>query len=392
MGTSRYGPPTGDAEVRAYASIVATTFAGEPAAFEDWVRSFGDDLRVLRGNGVVAGLTIYRMGQFFGGRSVPTWGIAGVAVPPHLRGEGIGMELMRAVLHENAESGPALSTLYPAVPALYRKLGWEFAGSRVLARMRLADLPQQGGDALVRPATPADEAAIRQLYNAQHAALNGCLDRADAIWQRLRRAPRETPVLEYVAERAGAVVGYLLYLQKRDAPARFAFDVVVRELVAADPGAALAMLNMLARHRSVAREVTIPTSPGDPWMAAILPNQEVPVESHLGWMLRIVRVKDALAQRGYADHVSARAAFELHDPELPQNNGAWSLNLAGGVMRVKRGGKGPRLEIGGLAALYAGCQMPSRLRAAGLLSGSDAGDAALAAMFAGPSPFMPDFF
>lgn len=388
----RYGPPDGDAEIRHYAGIVAVTFAGELPAFEDWVRSFGPDLRVLRDQGVVAGLTIYRMGQYFGGKSVPTWGIAGVAVPPHLRGSGLGLELMRANLHENFEHGPPLSTLYPAAPALYRKLGWEFAGTRTLLRMRLSDLPAEDGDASVRPAADSDEAAIRELYRGRHAGLNGCLDRSEAIWQRLRRAPRETPVMQFVAEREGRIAGYLMYLQKRDVPGRFSFDVVVRELVAADAGAARSLLAMLARHRSVAREVTLPASPHDPLLQEVLRTQEIPVESHMGWMLRVVRPAEALESRGYSPHVAARACVEIHDPELPQNCGTITLALEGGEMRVTKGGSGPRLDVRGLAALYAGHLSPGELRAAGLLAGSAKHDAALAAMFAGPSPFTPDFF
>lgn len=391
---ARYGQPDGESELRAYATIVAQTFAGEPQGFEDWVRAFGlENLRILRGAGVLAGLTIYRMGQFFGGRSVPTWGIAGVAVPPELRGGGLGHELMAASLDEQFEHGPALSTLYPAAPELYRSLGWEFAGVRCSLRLRLADLPRDAGAIRIRPATMADDALIRDLYLRRHHTEAGCLDRCERIWERVRRAPKDAPVGGYLALRDNVPVGYLLYLQKREVPGRFAFDIQVRDLVAIDADATRAMLAFLARHRSVAREVTLVVSPHDPLLRELMRTQEVPAESQMAWMLRIVRVKDALEARGYNPHVATKLRVTLHDDTLHRNAGNWSLELAEGQMRATQGGKGSAtLDVRGLAALYAGYHSPAELRAAGLLTGKDEGDSALAAMFAGPSPWMPDFF
>lgn len=390
----RYSRPNGDAELRAYAAIVAQTFAGDTQSFDEWVRAFGlENLRILRGDGVLAGLTIYRMGQFFGGRSVPTWGIAGVAVPPELRGGGLGRELMAANLAEQFEHGPALSTLYPAVPELYRSLGWEFAGVRCSLRMRLADLPRDAGGIEIRPATIADDALIRDIYTRRHRHESGCLDRSERIWERVRRAPKDTPVGGYLALRDGTPVGYLLYLQKRDVPGRFAFDIAVRDLVAVDADATRAMLAFLARHRSVAREITLVASPHDPLLRDLMRTQEVPAESQMAWMLRIVRVKEALEARGYNAHIAAKLRVTLRDDTLPGNAGHWSLELADGQMRATQGGKGgATLDVRGLAALYAGHHSPAELRAAGLLTGKDHDDPAMAAMFAGPAPWMPDFF
>jgi predicted acetyltransferase len=62
-------------------------------------------------------------------------------------------------------------------------------------------------------------------------------------------------------------------------------------------------------------------------------------------------------------------------------------------MQVSRGNSGgPSLDIRGLAALYASSMAPPQLRQAGLLTGTDRHDAALQAMFAGTTPWMPDFF
>ena len=85
MDSPRYGIPDGAAERRIYASIVAQAFAGTQDVFEPWVDGFGEGVRVLRDPDVCAGLVIYDFAQFFGGASIPCWGIAGVVVPPDRR-------------------------------------------------------------------------------------------------------------------------------------------------------------------------------------------------------------------------------------------------------------------------------------------------------------------
>jgi predicted acetyltransferase len=394
MAAPRYGQPDGNAEMRAYSAICAQAFAGDQQAFEEMIRAFGlDSLRVLRDDDVTGGLTIYRTGQFFGGRSVPTWGIAGVAVAPELRGRGYAIELMREVLREAHAQGAPLSTLYPAAPGLYRSLGWEFAGVRSAVRLRLGELRAPASDVELRPATPDDERAIRDLYRRARSHINGCMDRDEHLWSRVRRAPSETPVVGYIAQRGGEPVGYVLYLQKRETPGHFVYNLYVRDFACAAPGVGEAILAFFARHRSVARELVVYMPPGDPLLANVLGTQEVPVESQIAWMLRIVRVGDALQTRGYSTAIQAEATVNVKDDELPDNSGPWTLQVAQGRMRVERGGPGgPGITVGGLASLYSGFHTPAQLRESGQLTGDTAHDAALQAMFAGPLPWMPDFF
>ena len=87
-----------------------------------------NQLRVtLRGRDgdLVGGLGILFMGQWFGGRSVRTGGIAAVGVPPEERGEGAAEALMTSVLRGLRKRGVPISTLYPSNLRLYRKVGYE---------------------------------------------------------------------------------------------------------------------------------------------------------------------------------------------------------------------------------------------------------------------------
>jgi predicted acetyltransferase len=374
---------------------VAQAFAGEHEAFEDWVRGFGDGVRLLReGPELQAGLAIYPMGQFFGGASVPAWGVAGVAVKPELRAKGYAHELMLAHLRENFESGPPISTLYPAAPRLYRNLGWEFAGTRCLYGAALSELPTVDAPGLtIREGGFADWQVLQDLYRQRYSHENGCLDRGELNWLRVRRAPKETPLFCYLAERDGVAEGYVMYVQKRQTTVAFNYHLIVHDLVCTTSDAADALLAFLAGHRSVARRVQFFAAPDDPLLLKIARSAEIPQEQRTQWMLRIVRVKEALEARGYAPHVVARAVLNVTDDSLPGNTGGWTLELADGRMKVKRGGKGgAKLDVRGLAAMYSSSLGPAQLRTAGLLNGTDKNDDALAAMFAGTAPWMPDFF
>ena len=84
----------------------------------------------------------------------------------------------------------------------------------------------------------------------------------------------------------------------------------------------------------------------------------------------------------------------MHDAQCEWNTGRWQFVLDAGEARLERGGDGTiELGIGALSSLYTGYTSPWQLASAGLLHGGGAADhAALAAAFAGPTPWMPDFY
>src|SRR5262249_1088502 len=112
--------------------LLARAFAFPAADALPWLEKSGrEQVRVLRENRrVIACLLMIPMGQYFGGRSVPTIGVAGVAVAPEDPGPGVPATILSRMLRGMRKRGPALSTLYPATQALYRKVGYEQGGTR----------------------------------------------------------------------------------------------------------------------------------------------------------------------------------------------------------------------------------------------------------------------
>jgi len=77
---------------------------------------------VITENGVVVGgLRVETVGQYFGGRVVPSAVITAVKLAAEARGKGLGGKLIGEVVRALAAQGIALSTLYPSSPALYRR-------------------------------------------------------------------------------------------------------------------------------------------------------------------------------------------------------------------------------------------------------------------------------
>ena len=101
-----------------------------------------EELRVLEEDGVRLGLLLAR-GQpvFWGGRPVPASQVSGLSVGAEHRGRGVATDLLRAYLAEVHERGAAISTLFPAAVRLYRRAGYEYAGTWTLYEAAARHLP-----------------------------------------------------------------------------------------------------------------------------------------------------------------------------------------------------------------------------------------------------------
>src|SRR5690606_8697493 len=105
-----YGRLAGDCS--AVAGLVSAAFNTPPDDAARWVVDSGiANVRVLSaGRAQIGCMLRVPMGQWFGGRSVPMVGIAGVAVAPHERGRGAALQMMRSAMAELAEEEVPLST------------------------------------------------------------------------------------------------------------------------------------------------------------------------------------------------------------------------------------------------------------------------------------------
>ncbi|MBI4951157.1 MAG: GNAT family N-acetyltransferase [Myxococcales bacterium] len=404
------------AELSALAELESYAFGVAPEHAARWLAGAGEGhVRVAEqasaaGPGrLVGGLLQIPMGQFVGGRSVPTLGIAGVAVAPEARGQGVGQALMRASLREAAGAGVALSTLYPATVTLYRSVGYEIAGSRMRFGARVADLvglaaaggrfgPGARDRALPVPRRelPEDEPAVHACYRRFAAHRSGWLDRGPYVWKRTLRHRSQLPAHRFVVATDAGLAGYLrLALVPNE---RMLLDLQVVDFAADHAGASAALVRLLADHRSTAEQVTWYGGLDDP-ILQLARERCFTAELHDWWMVRIVDVVTALEARGYPAGLGARLELVVADELLPANAGAFVVEVEAGRGRCRRatdgaGAGAPRVELDvrALGALFTGFATPRELRERGLLAGDDEALALAGALLPKAAPSMRDMF
>ncbi len=380
-------------ERQALIQVVSRCFGVTGPSWETFFTRIGsENCRIVRlGGEIVGGLAIYFMGQWFAGKSIPMAGIAAVGVAPELRGTGVASDLMSRTLGELHQAGIPLTTLYASTQRLYRKVGYEQAGVRCQFTIATRSIGIEERSLSLRSVDPAAHEAFHPLYRRRAQEAAGNLDRNRAIWERVV-TPRDDDrgMYAYLVEKDGRGEGYVVFTQPEREEG--GYNLLIRDLVALTPGAARRLLGLLGDHRSLAREAFWCGPLNDP-IACLLPEQDARVRHLERWMMRVVDVPKALMMRGYPEGTPAELHLEVWDDVLPANQGGWILRVADGQAEVKPGGRGDlKLTIGGLAPLYSGFLTPHQLAAIGLLSGPPAALATASRLFAGPEPWMPDFF
>jgi predicted acetyltransferase len=403
----RYAPPANDDELRAYLaigfqSLVGTPLPPDPGFVAGWLaRTKGyAQMRVMYADGAIAaGMFDIDLGIFLGGRSVKMAGVSFVGVAPEHRGRGVAGAMIRAHLREAHARGCPVAGLYPAANALYRSTGYGFAGWYATQRIALDRVQARPGARSVRKATPQDHPAIEGLYRAQAQRANGLLDRNGWAWGRVLEPMRGGPAYAFVVEAADAskgpgheLEGYVVFTQ---APltGRMGYELNVLDWCARTAGGHQAILGLLAAHRSVAPSATFHPAPSDPFLALLDELPREGFESRFDWMLRITHLAAALEARGYPKGARGELHLDVVDDVIEENAGRWVVTLEGGNATVRRGGEGAlRAHVRALATMYTGHRTPWSLARTGEIEADDATLERAAEAFAGPAPYMVDFF
>ena len=379
-------------DLETLAPIVGWAFGGGTSRALEWLRTAGaSHVRIARVKGrLLGGLVEIPMGQWFGGQSVPMLGLAGVAIAPEARGQGLALGLVRDTLRAARQQGVALSALYPSTFGLYRKAGFELAGSYCRFTLQLRQLPRVARPASIEALGDPHQPAIETLYREVARQHNGYLDRGAYVWNRVRRPDLEH-ARAYGVLGADGLDGYL-YL-KVTAPRRAPLELALSDFVARTPAALASLFGFLSDHLTTVERATWTGGPSD---ARLLGIAERVIQSSVEdfWMLRLVDVRAALLARGYPP-LDTALELNVQDELLPENSGRYRLALEGGSPRVEsRTSAAPevRLSVGALAALYTGFATPWQLAVAGRLEADAATQALLGSIFAGPAPGLADFF
>lgn len=372
--------------------ILSHAFAVDPKGYPQFFARAGhDNLRVVVRDGeVLGGATLVDMGMYFGGRSVPLTGVAGVAVRPDQLRRGVASSMMSSLVRELAERGVALSALYASTAGLYRRVGYEAAGTRFLATMIAREIPFQERELTTRRPMDKDEETIRELYRRFALHQSGFLDRGPYIWPRITAERFGSPAYGLLVEADGEPEGYVYYRKARGKTDRH--ELHVTDMVATTSRAVRRVWTVLRDMGTMVDSITIPTSTTDPFQLA-LPDPRHAIRLYDRWMVRITNLRAAIEARGWPPGLTATLQLDVTDELVEDNGGKWIVHIENGRGSLEPGGSGAiRITARGLASLYSGYASPAALALMGQLDADPDKFQALAAPFVGPEPWMRDYF
>lgn len=386
MTSFEYGIISEPEDTKRLGTILQQCFNSTPETNETYLQRIGlENFRVIRRGGkIVGGLAILEMGQWLGGECVPMAGIAAVGIAPEERGSGAAVELMRQTVKEIYAKGLTISTLYPATQRLYRKAGYEQGGSFCGWEMPTSSIHLKERSLPMQPVIPLQDEVFRKIYQQQAKATNGYLARNQAIWEEVV----EQSAYAYLIGKETQPEGYIIFSQRQVDNSTL---IDIRDCALLTTAAVRRFWTFIADHRSQIEKVRWRHSAVES-LTLQLSEQTAEIYRSQRWMLRVVDV-GTLEKRGYPQELEAELHLEVRDDLLAQNNGKFVLSVSHGRGEVTKGGKGElQLEVNGLAPLYTGLFTPYQLQLTGQLQATETALAVATQMFAGSSPWMPDFF
>jgi predicted acetyltransferase len=376
-----FGPIRDDSDMARIGRLLHHAFAGPLDKCEEWARKAGpENFRVLTESGTDGAMHACSlripMGQFFGGRAVKMLGVAGVATAPESRGKGHALRMMQAFVRQAAADGYPISTLYPSTQTLYRQVGYEQAGYRFEITIPATGLSGGERGPTPRPLTDDDAAHVRACYDSWAANFDGLLDRGEYVWSRVKTL-REN-VFEgfgFFGE-DGRLDGYVYLMQNRK-PESGRFDIAISDVAWVTERAGRAILKFLSDFTTMADNIVLNGGPGHP-ILMLMDGVKYECKRKDYWMVRVLRVKDALEARGYPPALKTTIAFDVRDELLPENAGRWVLRIEDGRGAVTNATSNdspecPVLRVSerGLAALFAGYVTPRQAVLTGLVEGDE---------------------
>jgi predicted acetyltransferase len=357
-----------------------------------------EELRVLEEDGTRLGLLLARGHPVrWGGRLVPASQLSGLSVGAEHRGRGVATELLRAYLNEVRDRGAAISTLFPAAVQLYRRAGYEYAGTCTLYEVAARHLPVGWPEGWRARSVPVDDPAPLQERFARVASYrSGQVERDAAWWRHFLLADRGSgPPQAFVVDGPDGPDGWAVLTVSSDVVA----GEVRTSVQAVDWGAASeagwrSLLTLAGGFSSLAATVHWKGPDPEP-LALLLREQDIRQLRQDRWMVRVLDVPGAFAARGYPSGLRGRITIAVADDTCPWVDGTWTIEVDGGEGKAVKVGDDADVSTtaAGLAALFAGYHDPRDLATLGIVRGLGQPEIEfLQAMHAGPKPWSPDYY
>jgi len=344
-----------------------------------------------------------------GGGRARCGGVAGLAVHPAHRGDGLFGELLTGVIARCAEESMPLSMLYPSNPEIYRRFGYQVVARGQALEVPLLDLQRlravPGRRTL--PVTGATMPRVRALYDELTAGDNAMLRREGPLFpDGLPGGGWEALLL---VDEAGRDRGYVSWTRRGgDGP-----GLEVHEILGRDREDLRALLRVLGSWSTVTEQVRLRVRTEDP-VLDVLPGGGVrPASGTVPLvMMRVIDTAAALAARPAPARLSGALRLVVLDDTVPAGTcragGAFDVSAADGRVRAEPVGSDAhrptgspsaahrgevRLDVHAASLLLSGGRSLADACRLGLRAEADApAEALLDALLAGPRPSVLDAF
>ena len=386
-----------DAEMTIHDEVIAEAFNSPVDKIDDWSQRAGyENIRTQEIDGEFAGTCLMvPMGQYFGKDALPMCGVAGVAINPIFRSQGVAKLMMSNLIKEMAATDAVISTLYASTLPLYRSVGYEVSGSWYEVKMKFSEIPRIRDlepNLRVLPMQKSDRHEVEALNEELTKNIHGSLKRGPYCWQRIFDSQHSKSRTYVVKDQQENIQGTLSFIQLDGGKGSMWHKLKVNQFDAKTPEALKKLLHFLSSYGAMADELTLLLQPDHP-VLLLLPEQHWSIHIKERWLMRILSLKKALESRVYYCVDDMRVNVRVIDEILPENNGVFSFEYLSGQFRCTRAEKADvEMHIGALAPLFSGLYSASDLAISGRLTGNESAVKKLDTLFLSPSPIMMDMF
>jgi len=267
----------------------------------------------------------------FDGHACKMNGIGGVSTLPQYRRNGVIRSCFAKSLPAMYEEGYAFSYLYPFSSVFYRKFGYELCGEQVLYEVNLQAYSRFdiGGHVVLAEGDACFE-DIKRVYRDFAARMNMMCVREDDDYPWARDLdPAKDCVYTFVYyNSAGIPKGVMTFSKERTDG--FYAKLACKQFFFSDIEGLKGLLNHALAYTAYYSHICF-RLPAHMDVLSVIPEwPKLPYQrtlAHVG-MARVVNVEQVLSLAKYRGEGTVR--IEITDPQIPQNNGCFTVSFAQG--------------------------------------------------------------
>lgn len=375
-----------NSDVEFIVAAYASAFAFSRARTKEYIENTGlSNFHVIEHGGRPAAvLALIETGHWFAGKIVPACNIAHVAISPEYRGIGIAGTILDFAAAEATKRGAAVASLFASTRPLYRKFGFELAGSEIVYEADTSELYKIKDQFQCRRVENGHiRRAIEPIYARHCRTQAGVLDRRDAHWNVLLQAS-DDELATYVFEHDGQDAGYIILDTGNPE------GLMLRDWVALSGTTARQILKFLGTFSTVYPCVRWHGAPQDA-LTFTMPDKGWRLIHQEEFLMRILSPKLALTARGY-ECASGRLRLDVLGPSQKHS---LLLTLEDDIGACAEDASGPAditIGLAQFATLYSGFRTAQFLERAGWIVGDSAAIKHCDNIFSGSTPWVGEHF